>query len=524
MRQVREVLRLRFALGRSQRQIQAATGLSAGAVCDYLKRARKAGLTWDVAQTLGDAEVEARLFAAVGRNDPKPRAPIDFAWVHGELRRAGVTLLLLWDEYRAGVASRGDGSRAYQYSQFCELYATWRSHLAVSMRQVHRAGEKVFVDYSGKKPHIVDPKTGEVSDVELFVAVLGASNYTFAEATRTQRLADFTESLVRAFEFFGGVPQVVVPDQLKSAVAGSDWFDPDLNPTLVDLATHYGTVIVPARPRRPRDKAKAEAAVQLVQRWIVARLRHRTFFSLEELNFAIADLLDELNARPFKRLEGCRRTAFETLDRPELRPLPPTRFQRSEWKKAKVHPDYHVAFEDRFYSVPSPLVGQRVEIRATARTVEVLHRGIRVAAHARSYGPKGTAITLDAHKPKSHRDYGQWPPERMRAWADTIGPSVRLVVDAMMARYPRPEMAYRAVFALTRDARTYSPARLDAACARALALSGPWGPTRKSILAILSRGLDSKPLHGADARPQLSLPAHDNVRGAAYFDKEEDTC
>lgn len=521
MRKVREVLRLRFEVGCSHRAIQASTGLSKGSVSDYLKRAATRGLTWPEAQWMSDADVEVCLFHAVGRNEPPGRAPIDFAWVHAELRKPGVTLLLLCTEYQRAAVARQDGARPYQYSQFCDLYGAWSQTLAYSMRQVHRAGEKLFVDYSGKKPHVVDPKTGEVTEAELFVAVLGASNYTYAEATRSQKKGDFVASTIRALEYIGGVPELVVPDQLRSAVSGPDRYDPEINPTYLELAQHYGFAVIPARPHKPKDKAKVEGGVLLAQRWILACLRNRTFFSLDELNAAIAELLEKLNATPFQKLEGCRRSAFEELDRPALKSLPGQRFENTDWQKGKVHVDYHVEFADRFYSVPCSLIGAHVEVRATSSIVEILFRGQRVASHVRSYARKGTPVTCEAHKPKRHSDYGRWPPERMLSWAQSIGPSVRAVVEKIFARYPRPELGYRPFLALTRDAKTFGSDRLDAACARALALSGPWGPTRKSVHAILVRNLDAAPLPD-DEGTQLPLRAHDNIRGADYFDQKED--
>jgi transposase len=519
MRKVREVLRLKFECELSERQIAASCGISKGAVNDYLRRARGAGIGWQLARSMSDAEVEARLFKQLGRHEPHVRAPIDHEWVHRELRRAGVTLQLLWVEYQHAVGSRGDDCRPYQYSQFCDLYAAWRSRLTVSMRQVHRAGEKAFVDYSGKKPCIVDAATGEVREVELFVMVLGASNYTYAEATLTQSLPDFLASHVRAFEYFGVVPQVLVPDQLRSAISGPDRYDPEVNVAYLEMAQHYGMAVLPARPRKPKDKAKVEAGVLVAQRWILACLRNRTFFSIDDLNAAIAELLEQLNSRPFQKLQGCRRSAFECIDRPAMKPLPSTRYERADWKKAKVNVDYHVAFDDRFYSVPHALVGTRIEVRATVSTVELLHRGVRVASHRRSYGRKGTYVTADEHRPKSHRDYGAWPPERMIAWAGSFGRSVALVAEKILARYPHPEMGYRAIFGLVRTAEKHGAVRTDAACARALASAGSWGPTRKHVEAILSRGIE----HAAITPPDAHSPpvVHDNVRGASYFDKEE---
>lgn len=311
MRRIREVLRLRFELSRTHREISAATGLSKGAVGEYLRRAREHEVTWELARELSDRELEQRLFAKPGANLPPERVPIDLGWVHREIHKKAMTLQLLWVEYRD--AARGDpqARKPYQYSQFCDLYRQYRKRVDVVMRQEHRAGEKSFIDYSGLRPTIVDRKTGEVIEVQLFVAVLGASSYTYAEATRSQQRDELIASTSRAFEYFGGVPEVTVPDQLRSAVSGPERIDPDINPVFAEFAAHYGTAVIPARPRKPRDKAKVEVAVQIVQRWILMRLRKVTFFSIEDLNLAIAELLEDLNGSPFRKLDGCRRSLFE---------------------------------------------------------------------------------------------------------------------------------------------------------------------------------------------------------------------
>ena len=512
MRKIREVLRLRHK-GLSQRDIAAAVKISEGSVHDYLARAREAEVTWAAAESMSDSEAEARLFVHVGRNEPKPRYAIDFEWVAREMRRTGVTLQLLWVEYRdAAVAGDGDVG-PYGYSQFCDNYRVWRKRLPLVMRQEHRAGEKLFVDYSGKKLHIVDGTTGVCTEVELFVAVLGASNYTYAEATLTQTVPDWLGSHVRAFEYFGCVAAVLVPDQLRSAVMRAARHDPDLQTAYAELAKHYDTVVIPARPRKPRDKAKVEVGVLIVQRWVVARLRNMTFFSLGELNAAIAALLEELNVRPFTKLEGCRRSAFESIDRPAMKPLPGERFVPAEWKSAKPNIDYHLEYDERLYSVHHTLARRDVEVRATATTVEILHDGQRVASHLRSYGPKGTAVTAPEHRPKSHRDYGDWPPSRLIGWASSIGANTTSVVEEILAARPHPEHGYRSCLALFRDAKTYGHERMEAACKRALTIGSP---TRKSVEMILKRGLDR--LATDDNNVARPLPVHENVRGGDYYD------
>jgi transposase len=515
MRKIREVLRLRHECGLKHREISASVGLSKGSVSDYLKRAQQAGLSWETARELDDVEVERRLFRYAGRNEPPKRAPIDFNWVHRELRRKGVTLQLLWLEYCEAVVKYPESLAPYHYSQFCDLYASFRKKVDVTMRQVHRAGEKVFLDFSGGKPKIHDRDTGEEVEVELFVAVLGASSYTYAEATRTQQLEDFVGATVRTFEYFGCVPQIAVPDQLRSAVSGPDRYDPEINPTYAEMAAHYGIAIIPARPRKPRDKAKVENGVLVAQRWILACLRNRIFYSLDELNEAIWELLERLNTRPFQKLEGCRRSAFETLDRPAMQPLPPRRYEVAQWKKAKVDIDYHVSYDERPYSVSCRLVGERVDVRATASTIEIFHKGRRVVSHARCWGPKGTPTTLEEHRPKSHREYGAWPPSRIISWAETVGPSVGRMVEHIMRSKSHPEMGYRSCRALIRDSKRYPSNRVDAACRRALEIGSP---TRQSVLTILKRGLDRVSLEPPPIPPAV---VHDNVRGGAYFDRKE---
>jgi transposase len=516
MRKIRDVLRLKYDIGLSHQQISASVGISRSTVSEYVKRAEQAGLTWEAARELRDAEVEERLFKQVGRNEPASRAPIDFAWVHREMQRPSVTLQLLWSEYQEAVASGRSNEKPYQYSQFYDLYSEYRAKLKPSMRQVHRAGEKEFVDFSGRKPRIYDPKTGEPTEVELFVGVLGASNYTYAEATRTQALEDFVGATERSFLYFGAVSEMVVPDQLKSAVKTSDWFEPEINETYAELAQHYGTAIVPARPGKPRDKAKVEGGVRIAQRYIIACLRNRRFFSLEELNAAIREQLDVLNNKPFQKLEGCRRSAFESIDLPAMRPLPAHRYEMGQWKRGVgVNIDYHIVYDHRYYSVPSELANEKVDVRATAQVVGIWRVGVRVTSHERSYGPIGTAVTKPEHRPRSHREFGDWPPERLVTWGEKSGPGTAAVVLAILARGPHPESGRRTCLGLLRMGDKYGHDRLEAACARAVHIGNP---TRKSVEAILKTGLDKIALHKDIETPRVT---HENIRGGDYFDRGE---
>ncbi|MEW6439287.1 MAG: IS21 family transposase, partial [Pseudomonadota bacterium] len=383
--------------------------------------------------------------------------------IHRELRRKGVTLQLLWQEYKQ------DHPDGYQYSQFCEHYRRWRRTIDITMRQEHRAGEKLFVDWAGQTVGVVDSATGEIRQAYIFVAVLGASNYTYAEASWTQDLASWIAAHTRAFEFFGGTPAIIVPDNLTTGVSRPCRYEPDINPAYHDLAQHYGTVVIPARVRKPKDKAKVENGVLQVSRSILAELRNRTFFSLSELNQAIREGLETLNYRPFQKLEGSRYSHYISLDRPALKPLPTERYEFAQWKKARVNIDYHIEVDANYYSVPYQLIRRQVDVRLTSTTVEVLYKGKRVASHGRLYD-KGRYSTVFEHRPPAHQKYLQWTPERLINWANTIGPDTAQMVQTIMRRRPVPEQGFRSCLGLFRLGKRYSPERLEAACARALAL------------------------------------------------------
>jgi transposase len=509
MRKLKEVLRLRYELKLGYQQIGRSCAIATSTVHKYLKRAKTAGLGWPLPEGWDEAKVEATLFPQPESSVPakKPaRVWPDFAAIHEQLRtHKHLTLQLLWEEYRE-VNPEG-----YRYSRFCELYQRWRSKLDVVLRQEHKAGEKLFVDWAGATLPIQDRHTGRVWQAPLFVAALGASSYTFAEAGPDQQMESWLRMHARAFEYFGGIPALVVPDNTKTGVSKAHRYDPDLNPTYYNFALHCGFGIVPARPFKPRDKAKVENAVQVAERWIVAALRHRQFFSLEELNIAIRELLTRLNHRPFRKRDGSRATVFESLDKPALKPLPMEAFDLSEWSRARVNIDYHVAFDSNFYSVPYNLVHELVEVRSTPTTVEILHKGTRVASHLRSRG-RGQAITNDEHRPKSHRAHLEWTPSRMIHWAETIGPNTARLFERIMADKPHPEMGYRGCLGIIRLAGKYSTERVEAAAERALAT----GACRyKSVESILKNSLDQMP---PSPPPSSTTPPHDNIRGAEYFE------
>ena len=512
MRKIREVLRLKHEQGLSHQAVARACAVGVGTVNRYLQRAAQCGLVWPLPAELDDAALESRLFPrAVPVHD---RIQPDCAHIHRELKRDGVTLQLLWEEY---AQVHPDG---YRRSQFCEIYRQWTRRLRPSMRQVHRAGEKTFIDFSGKRPTLVDRRTGELRPVELFVAVLGASSFTYVEATETQQLPDWVNVHIRMVEYFGGATALWVPDQLKSAVTRPCRYEPDVNRTYEDLAAHYGAVVVPARPRKPRDKAAAEGSVLLAQRWILARLRDQTFFELGALNAAIRVLLDQLNDRPMQKLGVSRRALYEQVDRPALRSLPTTRYVLAHWKRCRVNIDYHVDVERHLYSVPFQLVHEQVEVRYTTNTVEIFYRGKRLTSHRRRYD--GQPSTHPEHMPSAHRAHAEWSPSRLIRWAEQAGPATGQLVARIIERRPHPEQGYRACLGIMRLGRQYGNDRLDAASARAMAL----GSYRyRTVKNILTAGQDRLPLEpAAETTP---TPTHANIRGADYYATtitEEDRC
>jgi transposase len=507
MRQIKDILRLKHDAGLSLREIARSLNLSVGVVSKYLQLAAAAGIGWPPPAELDEDALARKL-------QPPPPANLfttplpDFAELHQELRRKGVTLQLLWEEY-----AQANPAAHYSYTHFCLLYREWRQRLSPTMRQTHTPGDKMFVDYCGPTIPVIDSLTGEVRNANVFVAVLGASNYTYAEATFTQQLHDFVGSHVRAFEFFGGVVRLVVPDNLKSGVTKACRFEPTLSRTYAEMLEHYDTAALPARPYKPRDKAKVEAGVQIVERWVLARLRKLTFFTLTDLNLNIRRLLDALNHKPFKKLPGSRHAQFEALEKPALKPLPLQAYEYAEWKKARVHIDYHIEVDGHYYSAPHSLIKRQLDVRITATAIECFLNNQRVALHPRS-DRKGGHSTIAEHMPKSHRAHLEWTPGRFLNWAITIGPFTRDLVQHLLTNRPHPEMGFRSCLGLLSLEKRFGRERLEAASERALTLSSP---TRGSVLSILEKGLDSQPLPESDTEAAAIPLVHENVRGSAYY-------
>jgi len=506
MRKIKEVLRLKFQYGHSNKQIAQSCNIARSTVREYLDRAGKAGFSWPLDPSLDDALLEKTLFPPQPVLSLSPRTMPPMEYLHQELRRKGVTLQLLWHEYKQ------HNPEGYQHSQFCHLYRQWTKKLDVTLRQEHRAGEKLFVDYAGQTVPIVDPATGEITQAQIFIATLGASSYTFAEASASQDLPSWIRSHVHAFEFFQGVPEILVPDNLKAGVSKPCRYEPDINPTYLELAQHYGTTVIPARIGHPRDKAKVESAVFVAERWILASLRNHDFFSIRELNQVLSRSLEDLNTRKFQKLDTTRKALFESLDKPALKPLPSTPYEYAEWKKARVNIDYHVEVDRHYYSVPYQLAREQVDIRLTATTVEVLCKNTRMASHVRSYH-KGTFTTVKEHMPKSHQRYLEWTPSRLLHWAEKIGPKTTQMLTHLMHNRPHPEQGFRSCLGIMRLASRYSPQRLEAACTRALAVKTY---SFKSVESILKNSLDQQSLL-FDVPDHQPPSQHSNIRGKHYY-------
>jgi transposase len=501
MRKIREVLRLKW-LGRSHREIALSCAIGYGTVGEYLRRAKE--VSWAQVEAMDDGELERALYPPPPGDDALRQTP-DWSHVYQELKRPGVTLLLLWEEYRAAHAE------GYGYSWFCEQYRAYERTLDATLRQEYKAGELMLVDYAGQTIAVRDSETGESREAHLFVACLGASQYIYVEATWGQTLPEWIQAHVGALEFFGGATEILVPDNTKTGVKSPCRYEPELNPTYAEMARHYGLAVIPTRVRRPRDKAKVENAVLQAERWILARLRHRTFFSLAELNRAARELVVALNERRRKDLGVSRRELYEKLDRPALRPLPAERYRFAAWKKVRVGPDYHVELERHYYSVPYQLIGQELDLRASSHTVEIFHKARSIARHQRSRSHGHT--TVAEHMPKRHRKYLEWTPERLVRWARQSGEATAAVVTTILESRPHPQQGFRSCLGLLSLERQYDAQRLEAACRRALEIKSP---SYRSVRSILRAGLDRRPVVAEEVTATQRVRNHD-VRGAAYY-------
>jgi transposase len=503
MRKLKKVLRLHLTAKLSNRKIALVTGVGKSAVSKHVRRARALGLDWGRIEAMDEEAISALLYPASVEQGPADLVEPDWDEVSRELRRKKrVTKLLLWQEYQAEY-----GLKAYSYSRFCELYTGWKGGVEPVMRFEHAAGEKCFVDYAGQTLDVVDPETGEVRQAEVFVATLGASNYTFVDVTWTQQSPDFLASHQRAVEFFGGVVRIFVLDNLRSGVTKADWYEPLVNRTYEDFLSHLNAVAIPGRARKSRDKAKVENGVLQVERWVLAPLRNQLLIGLDGARTAVLEQLDKLNDRPFQKMAGSRSSVFEELDKPALQRLPAKRWVKAEWKSLKVHIDYHVEVDRHYFSVPYKLIGKTLDVKVTPTLVEIFCNGRPVASHARS---RKRYTTRPEHMPSSHREYRRWNPPRVVSRAKQIGPHVSQLVDRLLSEKIHPEQGYRPCLGIVRLADKYGEDRLDAACKRALAFSAV---SYKSVKSILEKGLDRL----AEKAESQAPIKHGNIRGREAF-------
>ena len=508
MRKIKTILRLHYESKLSQRQIARSVELSVGVINKYLSRAASLGLSWPLPAEYEDEVTLLKLL------QPAPQAPtialgavINFPAIHRELRRKSVTLQLLWEEHNSKTL------RPISYNHFCLLYRAWKKTQPKSMRQTHKAGDKIFVDYAGPTIEIIDPDTGEIRRAQIFVGILGASNYTYAEATWTQQLPDWISSHRRMLEFFGGVPALIVPDNLRSGISKACRYEPEVNPTYADFIDYYGTAVLPARPYKPKDKAKAENAVLIVERWIMARLRNEIFSGLAQLNKAISNLVSDLNSRPFKKMPGSRISTFEDIEKSALRPLPAHPYEYKHYKKARVHIDYHIELEQHYYSVPYQWIGKEVDLRFSAECIECWYQGKQIALHTRSYR-KGSHTTLADHMPKAHRKHMEWTPGRFLNWSTQVGTATTRLVKHLLECKPHPEQGYRSCLGLLNLSKRYGNIRLEKACERAWQLGAR---TRRSVDSILSHNLEEQPTNNENIKISEHSIQHENLRGKNHY-------
>lgn len=508
MRKIKEVLRLKYEAELTYEEISRSCNIGHTTVGEYINRAKEAGLRWPLPDDIDDNKLDLLLYPRSDSKEPQKQLP-DWNYIHKELKKKSVTLFLLWEEYKETYPG------GYEYSWFCRNYKKWSGKIDVTMRFNHRAGEKLFVDYAGHTIPIIDKNTGEIKEAQIFVATMGASNYTYAEAAWTQSLPDWISSHVRALKFLGGVPEIIVPDNLKAGVNKACRYEPDINPTYQEMALHYRCVVIPARVRKPKDKSKVETGVKIVEQWILARLRNIKFFSLYDLNKTIKNLLKDLNTRPFQKLPGTRQSTFEELDKPALKPLPLQPYTYAEWKDVRPGSDYHIEVDRYYYSVPYQLSGKKLEARITENIIEVFYKNKRIASHR--HDPAIRFTTLPEHMPEPHKKHAEWTPQRIINWASKIGKATARTVEMVMESRMHPQQGFRSCLGIISLGKDYTQERLEAACSRALAIGSP---SYKSIRAILEKGLDRLPPQ-KESPQQTSFIKHTNIRGSEYYQTKE---
>lgn len=504
MKKIRELLRLVHE-GLSQRKAASCACISRTSAQRILLKAASRNLSWPLDEKYTDEILNDLLFKKEELENTHNKINPDWAEVQKELLKKGLTLKLLWTEYRE------ESPNGYQYTQYCEMFRRWKKSHRLTMRQTHVAGEKSFIDFSGNTVPYIDRLTGEFKKSEIFLSVLGGSSYTFAYAVPDQTSQSWIHAHIKAFEFFGGTTKILIPDNLKSGVKKACRYEPDLNPLYRDFAQHYGVAIVPARVRKPKDKSKVEVAVQVAERWILARLRKITFYSVAEINEAIIPFLKLMNEKVMKHIGSSRKDLYEKYEKPILGKLPQEPFEIYIWKKAKVNIDYHVEFERHYYSVPYSFIHKEVEIRVTKDMVEIYNSNKKIITHKRSY-LLGKHTTITEHMPSQHQKHAEWTPQRMLGWAESVGPCVKECFDIIINKSAHPEQGFRACLGILRLGKVYNNKRLEDACLRSITYGHV---SYKTVKNILANNLDKIKIQKREEEP--TDLQHENIRGASYY-------
>ncbi|WP_135557777.1 IS21 family transposase [Paenibacillus cymbidii] len=510
----RQILRL-HSQGISQRNIAVSCACSRNTVAKVIERAAELGMTWPLENDLTDGELRQRFFGPSASAATSRRYP-DYEYVHKEMAKSGVTLSLLWSEYCESC--RLSQELPLMYSQFCHYYQQYAQKSKATMRILRKPGEQLEVDWAGQTAAVIDRETGEMIDVYIFVGVLSYSQYAYVEAFASQDQESWIAAHVNMYQFFGGATRVLIPDNLKTGVEQSSWYTPVINKTYQEMAEHYNTAVIPARVRKPKDKANVEGAVGVVSTWVIAALRKQQCFSLAELNEVIREKRDALNVRPFQKKEGSRRSVFLAEEKPLLLSLPATPYELATWKVATVQFNYHISLEKMNYSVPYEYIKHRVDVRLTRNVVEVFFNHHRICSHPRLHGHPGQYSTQEAHMPQNHKTYIAWDADRFVSWAKSVGPQTTITVRAILSAHKVEQQGYRSCMALLKLADKHGVTRLEAACAKALSYTP--NPSFRSVKTILATGQDRVSAAETAAAVPTDATVHGFTRGANYYGRE----
>ncbi len=513
MTRYQEILRLSH-MGLSQRSIALSCQCSRNTVAEVLSRAKEKSLTWSMAEEIAEADLQPLLFPE--KIPSSSRKIPDSEYIHRELAKSGVSLSLLWSEYCE--ACRLSNEIPLKYSQYCNYYRKFAAKAKATMHSERKPGEQMEVDWAGQTAAIIDRDTGEIIPINIFVAVLSNSQYSYVEGFLSQDLESWIAAHVNTFTFFGGVPRIIVPDNLKTGVEEPSWYSPVINKTYHEMAECYGAAVVPARVRKPKDKPNAENVVGIISTWIIAALRNQTYFSLAELNQSIAQKLHEFNERPFQKKPGSRLSTFLAEEKYALQPLPASPYELATWKIATVQYNYHISVDNMNYSIPYEYIKHKVDVRITKSVIEVFYHNLRICSHPRLYGRPNQYSTITDHMPDAHKQFTQWNADRFLSWAQKVGASTTVVIQAILTSHHIEQQGYKACMAVLKLADKYSLVRLEAACTRALSYTS--SPSYKNIQSILKSGQDTLAVDHHAMHNDASENQYGFTRGAEYYRRQ----